>query len=927
MAVLFKGNSVLSKLSLPIAFKSAGADPASAHAFADLYRDVAGADTDRALRLVRGDKLGLSMEEAARRLQRVGMNELAHEKKDGWLKQLWETSKTPFNVFLVVLAVSIYWSGDPTSGSVVGAMVVLSVLLTFFQEFRSNQAAERLQAMVTTTVSVLRREEMEFGVGQRLEKISRTEKREVPLKELVPGDLLQLSAGDMIPADLRVISAKDLFISQSALTGESFPVEKVSTPVSGTGSVMELNSLCFMGSNVLSGTAQAVVVKTGQDTYFGSLAKSLMGRRETTSFEKGVNKYTKLMFTFMAVMVPAVFLINWIFKGDWEQAGLFAIAVAVGLTPEMLPMIVTVNLAKGALAMSKKKVIVKRLNSIQNFGAMNVLCTDKTGTLTADKVVLLRYVDPSGFKAPKVLRYGFLNSYYQTGLKNLLDIAVLDQGQMAGELKVDVDYHKVDEIPFDFQRRRMSVVVKEKGQHDVLICKGALEEIFGVCSQVDGEGQVIPLDDELRKTYRDVARDLNDDGLRVIAVAYKVMPQDHPAYGVADEAEMVLLGYLAFLDPPKESAEKAIELLRGHGVDVKVLTGDNDHVTRHICAEVGIPVDRILLGGEIEKMTDQELDPLVLQLSVFAKLSPAQKERVIQSLHRSNKVVGFMGDGINDAPALKAADVGISVDNAVDIAKESADIILLEKSLLVLEEGVLEGRKVFGNIIKYIKMGASSNFGNMFSMLGASILLPFLPMLPTQILTQNLLYDFSQTTIPFDDMDPEYLAKPRRWEIGNIGRFMLFIGPISSIFDYTTFALMWWVYKVGEAQKLIPAGAQLENIALKDMTPVQLAAQHAQHLFQSAWFIEGLLTQTFIVHMIRTSKIPFIQSRATLPLMISTAVIMALAIIIPYTALGTQLGMIGLPLSFFPWLFATLLTYAILTQIVKSWFVKKYGFD
>jgi Mg2+-importing ATPase len=905
MKVLFKGTSLFSKFSLPISFKSGTPDASTQHAHGELYREVAAADVDRALRLVRGDKQGLSTDEAQRRLQRIGANEVAHEKKDGWVKQLWENAKTPFNLLLVLLAGVSFATDDPTSGCIVSGMVVLSVLLTFFQEYRSNQAAERLQAMVTTTVTVLRREEMEFGIGQRRERISRTERKEVPLKDLVPGDLLILSAGDMIPADLRVISAKDLFVSQSALTGESFPQEKVAGAVSGAGSVLEQNNLCFMGSNVLSGTAQAVVVKTGQDTYFGSLAKSLAGRREVTSFEKGVNRFTILMFTFMAVMVPSVFLINGIFKGDWWEAFMFAIAVAVGLTPEMLPMIVTVNLAKGALAMSRKKVIVKRLNSIQNFGAMDVLCTDKTGTLTADKVVLLRYIDPTGFKSPKVLRYGYLNSYHQTGLKNLLDIAVLDQKHILLETKADIDYQKVDEIPFDFQRRRMSVVVKERGEHDILITKGALEEIFSVCDRVDGEGQVVPLDDELRDTYRSVARDLNDDGLRVIAVAYKVMPQDHPSYGVADESGMILLGYLAFLDPPKESAEQAIELLRGHGVDVKVLTGDNDHVTRHICSEVGIPVDRILLGSEIEGMSDAELDPLVLQLSVFAKLSPSQKERIIQSLHRSNKVVGFMGDGINDAPALKAADVGISVDNAVDIAKESADIILLEKSLLVLEEGVLEGRKVFGNIIKYIKMGASSNFGNMFSMLGASILFPFLPMLPTQLLMQNLLYDFSQTAIPFDDVDPEYLAKPRRWEIGSIRDFMIYIGPISSIFDYSTFALMWFLYGVGTH----PHDAS------------------AQSLFQSGWFVEGLLTQTFIVHMIRTSKIPFIQSRASWSLIASTAVIMAVGIAIPYTALGHQIGMTPLPMSYYPWLVGTLLTYAVLTQVVKSWFLRKYAFD
>ncbi len=905
MKILFRGNNLLAKLPLPIGFKG-GEGSAEAHIHADHYREIAAAEPERALRMLRGDLQGISADEAARRLARSGPNEVSHERKDGPLKQLWETVKSPFIVLLALISGGSFATGDPTTGSIVGGMALVSVVLTFIQEYRSNQAAERLQAMVITTVTVLRREEMQFGMGQRLERITRTEKREIPLKELVPGDLVLLSAGDMIPADVRLLSAKDLFISQSALTGESFPVEKTAMAAAGDkGSIMETPCLCFMGSNVLSGTAQAVVVKTGKDTYFGSLAQNLVGKREVTAFEKGVNRFTILMFVFMAIMVPSVFVINGVFKHDWWQAFLFAVAVAVGLTPEMLPMIVTVNLAKGAMAMARKKVIVKRLNSIQNFGAMDVLCTDKTGTLTADKVVLLRYVDPNGFKAPKVLAYGYLNSYYQTGLKNLLDVAVLDQKRVAADLKVESEYQKVDEIPFDFQRRRMSVVVKKRGGGDILITKGALEEVFGVCDRVDGEGSVEPLDNELRETYRRVARELNDDGLRVIAVAYKEVPGGHPAYGVADESNMVLLGYLAFLDPPKESAATAIGRLRAHGVDVKVLTGDNDHVTRHICAEVGIPVDRILLGSEIEGLSDAELDPLVLSLSVFAKLSPAQKERIVRSLHRSNKVVGFMGDGINDAPALKAADVGISVDNAVDIAKESADIILLEKSLLVLEEGVIEGRKVFGNIIKYIKMGASSNFGNMFSMLGASILLPFLPMLSAQLLVQNLLYDFSQTTIPLDDVDPEYLTKPRRWEIGGIRNFMIYIGPISSIFDYTTFALMWFVYGVGRNPQ-DPAG---------------------QSLFQSAWFVEGLLTQTFIVHMIRTVKVPFIESRASWPLLASTAVIMALGILIPYTGLGREIGMRGLPLSFYPWLVLTLLCYAVLTQKVKTWFVRRYGFD
>jgi len=905
MAILFKPSQLLDKLPISFTSKAKGPGAQPAHTFEPFYREVA---LERVYRLLRSDKQGLSNDEAARRLLRVGANEVAHEGHASWLAQLWENAKTPFNVLLVALSVVNFYTDNPIGGYVVGGMVVLSVLLTFLQEFRSNRAAESLQAMVTTTVTVLRKEEMEFGLGQRREMIVRAERREVPLSELVPGDMLQLAAGDMIPADLRVLQAKDLFIAQSALTGESFPVEKSAAPVAGEGSVLEQANLCFMGSNVLSGTAVAMVVKTGKDTYFGTLAQSLMGERQLTSFEQGVNKYTALMFKFIGVMVPLVFVINWWSKYDpahptqaLVDAALFAVAVAVGLTPEMLPMIVTVNLAKGALAMSRKKVIVKRLNAIQNFGAMDVLCTDKTGTLTADKVVLLRYVDPNGFKSPRVLQLGYLNSFYQTGLRNLLDVAVLDQKKVADELKAETEWHKVDEIPFDFQRRRMSVVVAKQGGQDLLICKGALEEVFQCCDRVEVEGEVVELDAELQATYRKVARDLNDDGLRVIAVGYKELPDGHPSCSVSDEAAMVLTGYLAFLDPPKESAEEAIRLLKAHGVDVKVLTGDNDAVTRHICQEVGIPCERIILGAEMEGMDDAALDAVVEQVSVYSKLSPSQKERVIRSLHRRGKVVGFMGDGINDAPALKAADVGISVDNAVDIAKESADIILLEKSLLVLEQGVQEGRKVFGNIIKYIKMGASSNFGNMFSVLGASYLLPFLPMLPTQILTQNLLYDFSQTTIPFDNMDPEYLARPRRWEIGGIRRFMLYIGPISSIFDYCTFAIMWWVYGC--------------------------TTDAHQSLFQSAWFVEGLLSQTLIVHMIRTAKIPFIQSRASWPLLISTALIMAVGIFIPMGPIGRYLGFQPLPWSFFPWLIGMLLAYCTLTHFVKTWFIRKWGFD
>jgi Mg2+-importing ATPase len=600
-------------------------------------------------------------------------------------------------------------------------------------------------------------------------------------------------------------------------------------------------------------------------------------------------------------MVPLVFILNGVTKGTWFDAFLFAVAVAVGLTPEMLPMIVTVNLARGALAMAKKRVIVKRLNSIQNFGAMDVLCTDKTGTLTQDRVVLEKYSDAMGQENPRVLRYAYVNSYYQTGLKNLLDIAVLRHGHLYGELQIEKLYRKVDEIPFDFTRKRMSVIVEKRNASHVLICKGALEEIFSLCTHADIGGKVLPIGEISKEQCYQVAQSLNDDGMRVIAVAYKDVPPGRQDYTTQDESAMTLLGYVAFLDPPKETAAEAIGALGRLGVKVKVLTGDNDRVTRKICRDVGLSVKDLLLGSQVELMADDELAEATETTTVFAKLTPAQKQRIVMAMHRKGHVVGFLGDGINDAAALKAADVGISVDNAVDIAKESADLILLEKSLLILEQGVTEGRKVFGNIVKYIKMGASSNFGNVFSVLGASSLLPFLPMRPVQLLTQNLLYDLSQTAIPFDNVDEEYLLKPRRWEIGDIGRFMLFIGPISSIFDYATFALMWWGFRANVPQ--------------------------AQGLFQSGWFVEGLLSQTLVVHMIRTRKIPFLQSRASAPLILMTAVIMAVGVYLPFSGLGARIGLVPLPWDFFPWLLAFLGVYCVLTQWVKTWFISRYGYN
>ncbi len=845
---------------------------------------------------------GLYSDQAELLLKKLGRNEIERELFT-WQRQLLKTLLNPFILLLIALAIISYLTGDLRAALVMITMVCVSVCLTFFQEFRSSQAAERLKELVTTKVTVIRQAGGILMTRSLAQKVASPGiKLEVPIHQVVPGDVIHLSAGDMIPADLRLFSTKTLFVAQAAMTGESIPVEKTSDPEPDTSrELLDIRNICFMGTNVVSGTAMGIVLKTAKSTYIGCIAKSLIGQRPPTSFDKGINRFTWLMLRFMMVMVPLVFIINGISKGQWFDAFLFAVAVAVGLTPEMLPMIVTVNLARGALAMSRKKVIVKRLNAIQNFGAIDVLCTDKTGTLTQDNVVLEKYVDPVGNAVNRVLRYAYLNSYYQTGLKNLLDIAILKHYEVHNELDVRFAYKKIDEIPFDFSRKRMSVIVERKNTTHVLICKGALEELFSICTHAEIEGVKTNIGEvALDRCYK-YAQELNDDGLRVIAVAYKEQPKEKRDYSVRDESDLILLGFIAFLDPPKETAKLAIEQLRKKGVSVKVLTGDNDRVTRKICKQVGIPVDTIILGQEVEAMSDDSLDSKVEGTSVFAKLSPYHKERIIRSLHRKGHVVGFMGDGINDSPALKAADVGISVDNAVDIAKESADIILLEKSLLVLEEGITEGRKVFGNIVKYIKMGASSNFGNVFSLLGASAFLPFLPMQPVQLLTQNLLYDLSQTAIPFDHVDQEYLESPRKWEIQDIGRFMVCLGPVSSIFDYLTFALMWFVFKA--------------------KTPAHSG------LFQSAWFVEGLLSQTLIVHMIRTRRIPFLQSRASFPLIFMTATIMMIGIFLPFTFLGSSLGLEPLPMTFFPWLIGMLVAYCFLTQLVKTWFIKRFGFN
>lgn len=853
---------------------------------------------------------GLDSVEAELRLDMYGTNQIAHERTDPWFVQLLKAFINPFIGVLIFLAgVSLVMDvilAAPEDRSwstaiVITTMVTISGLLRFIQEFRSSKASEKLKALVHTTASVVR---------------SDTGKHEIEMAEIAPGDIIHLAAGDMIPADVRVISSKDLFVSQSSLTGESEPVEKYDKLKRNVNqqksiSLSDLDNICFMGTNIVSGSAVAVVLSTGNNTYFGSMAKSLVGQRALTSFDKGVNSVSWLLIRFMFVMVPIVFLVNGFTKGDWVEALLFAISIAVGLTPEMLPMIVTTNLAKGAVAMAKRKTVVKRLNAIQNFGAMDILCTDKTGTLTMDKIVLERHLDIHGNVDDRVLRHAYLNSFYQTGLRNLMDVAILEFGAKKGFENLEKIYRKVDEIPFDFTRRRMSVVLKNGGDKRQLVTKGAAEEMLSICSYAEYKGEVVPLTDDIREEVKEMVKQLNREGMRVLAIAQKNNVPHEEVFGVKDETEMVLMGYIGFLDPPKETAASAIKALNDYGVEVKILTGDNKIVTEKICKEVGLSVENILLGSHIDSMTDEELATAAENTTIFAKLSPLQKSRIIRMLQSKGHTVGYMGDGINDAAALRDADVGISVDTAVDIAKESADIILLEKSLMVLEEGVIEGRKTFGNIIKYIKMTASSNFGNMFSVLAASAFLPFLPMMPIQILFLNLIYDISCTAMPWDNIDEDFLKIPRKWDASSIGKFMLWIGPTSSVFDITTYILMFFV--------ICPSvfggafGANGVNSAL------------FISLFNAGWFVESLWSQTLVIHMIRTPKIPFIQSRASTPVMLFTSAGIAVGTIIPYTSFGKLLGMYPMPITYFPWLIGMILCYLLLATFLKSMYIRRYG--
>ncbi|EQF22958.1 magnesium-translocating P-type ATPase [Clostridioides difficile CD160] len=838
---------------------------------------------------------------------KYGNNEITQKSGNSMIKKFVKAFVNPFTIVLFILAIISFVTDvilakpadkNVTTVIIVLTMVAISGLLQFIQESRSGKAAQALSDMVNTTISVMRDSK---GLI------------EIPLSDIVVGDIIHIAAGDMIPADVRILQCKDLFVSQSSLTGESEPIEKFSDVYKGaSNNILDLDNIAFMGSNIISGSAIAIVISVGDCTVFGSMAQQITNNKTITGFEKGVNSVSWLLIRFMFVMVPIVLFVNGFTKGDWMEAFLFALSIAVGLTPEMLPMLVSANLAKGAVAMSKKKVIVKDLGSIQNFGAMDILCTDKTGTLTKDKVVLEYSLDIHGKEDKRILRHAFLNSYHQTGLKNLMDIAIIDHANDNGMQELWIDYTKVDEIPFDFNRRRMSVVVKNKFGKTQLITKGAIEEMLSICTHVEYKGEIQLITDEIRKEIITIVSKYNDKGMRVLGIAQKNNPSPVDEFSVSDESNMVLIGYLAFLDPPKESTSNAVKALLKNGVDIKVLTGDNDAVTKYICKQVGIKIENILLGSDIENMDDKNLDKIVENTSIFAKLSPEQKSRIVASLRRNGHIVGFMGDGINDAAAMKESDVGISVDTAVDIAKECANIILLEKDLMVLEQGAIEGRKTYANIIKYIKMTASSNFGNMFSVLIASAFLPFLPMLPIQILILNLIYDISCITIPWDNVDDDYLKVPRKWDSSSISKFMTWIGPTSSVFDITTYILMYFIVcpsVFGGSFHSLDTTGQLGFISL----------------FHAGWFIESLWSQTLVIHMIRTPHIPFIKSRASWKLTLFTTMGIVIGTVIPYTSLGHAIGMMPLPSIYFIGLIFTILSYMVLVTLLKKIFIKKYG--
>ena len=857
-----------------------------------------------------------------------GSNKVTREKKKTLPQRLAGAFINPFTAILFCLALVSSFTDmifphfslfgcvpkdfDCLTVVIILTMVFLSGTLRFVQESRSGNAAEKLLAMITTTCTVTRK-------GQEM--------AEIPLDEVVVGDIVHLSAGDMLPADVRILDAKDLFVSQASLTGESEPIEKIPMVNETRDAITDYTNIAFMGSNVISGSASAVVVTVGDHTLFGSMASEVAHEAVETSFSKGVNAVSWVLIRFMLVMVPLVFVANGITKGDWLSAFLFGISIAVGLTPEMLPMIVTTCLAKGAVSMSKKQTIVKNLNSIQNFGAIDILCTDKTGTLTQDKVVLEYHLNVNGEDDLRVLRHAYLNSYFQTGYKNLMDVAIIqktEEEEADDPQLVDLSEHyvKVDEIPFDFARRRLTTVVQNRDGKTQMVTKGAVEEMLSICSFAECDGKVRPMTKELKSRILATVDDLNEKGFRVLAIAQKSNPSPAGAFGVTDECDMVLMGYLAFLDPPKESTADAIKALKAHGVTTKILTGDNDKVTRTICKQVGLKVRNMLLGSDLENMSDQELAKAAETTDVFAKLTPDQKARVVSVFRENGHTVGFMGDGINDASAMKSADIGISVDTAVDVAKESADIVLLEKDLMVLEEGIVEGRKTYANMIKYIKMTASSNFGNMFSVLAASALLPFLPMESLQLIFLNLIYDLSCTAIPWDNVDEEFISVPRKWDASSVGSFMMWIGPTSSVFDWMTYIFMYFVFCPLFVSKGVLYNDLASHFAGADLVRMQTAYVA---MFQTGWFIESMWSQTLVIHMIRTPKLPFIQSHASAPLTLMTFTGIGVLTIIPFTTFGRMLGFVALPTAYFAYLIPCILLYMVLATSLKKAYVRHYG--
>jgi Mg2+-importing ATPase len=817
---------------------------------------------------------GLSSKDVEERLKLFGYNELVKKKKRLAIISFLSHFKSPLVIILLIAGLISGILGETTNAAIIFFIVVFSIILDFYQESKAERAAEMLKQRVATTATVLR-----DGV-----------KREVRLNEIVPGDIIYLSAGDIVPADARVITAKDLFVNQSVLTGESFPVEKIAQPLKSFDlSITEWRNYLFMGTSVVSGTAMAVVVKTGSLTEYGKIAKRLVEREVETEFQRSIRNFGYMIMQVTFILVLFVFFINALFMRGILDSLIFSVALAVGLTPELLPMIISINLSKGAISMANKGVIVKRLAAIQNFGNMDVLCCDKTGTLTENRIKLILHVDINGDENEKVLLYSYLNSYFQTGLKSPLDEAILN----FKDINVK-NYQKIDEIPFDFVRKRLSVVVGNQNQY-FIITKGAPEEIVNICTYYEVGDIIADITDEIHRKIEQKYIELSSEGYRVLAVAYKRLKEIKPIYTVNDEKEMIFLGFIAFIDPPKETAREALQLLKKANIELKILTGDNELVTRKVCEHLGFDIKGIVTGSQIAQMHDDALARIVEEANVFCRVTPSQKDRIINALKKNGHVVGFLGDGINDAPSLKNADVGISVDNAVDIAKESADIILLQNDLKVLHDGVLEGRKTFGNTMKYIMMGVSSNFGNMFSVAGASLFLPFLPMLPTQILLNNLLYDFSQSTIPTDEVDQEYIEKPKRLDIRFIRRFMIFLGPVSSLFDFLTFFIMLFIFNAYES------------------------------LFQTAWFIESLTSQTLVIFVIRTRKSPFWKSKPSKLLLLSSIAIVIFALVLPYTPLGEIFEFVRPPATFYIALAIILITYIILAEIIKNWFYKKYG--